>query len=75
MLLTVMYYGPDHVQMNCSWKWIAVIASGYPDYPKSGYIRTILATETRCPKSGFQYFSQMNTILEQFFGKMHIIFH
>ena len=28
------------------------LKSGYPDYPKSGFTRTILVTENRCPKSG-----------------------
>ena len=31
--------------------------TGYPDYPKSGFIRTILETGTRCPKSGYLVFS------------------
>ena len=30
----------------------AVIKSGYPDYPKSGFIRTILETEIRSLKTG-----------------------
>ena len=30
----------------------SVIASGYPDYPKSGFIRTISETEIRSPITG-----------------------
>ena len=30
----------------------SVIKSGYPDYPKSGFIRTILETEIRSLKTG-----------------------
>ena len=31
----------------------AEMKSEYPDYPKSGFIRTIWLTENRCPKSGY----------------------
>ena len=34
----------------------AELKSGYPDYPKSGFTRTIFVTENRCPKSGYPNF-------------------
>ena len=48
-------------------KWAcAVLKSGYSDYPKSGYIRTIWPTENWCPKFGYSN-SEKNTIFRAFF--------
>ena len=40
------------------------LKSGYPNYPKSGYIWTILVTEYQCPNSGYS----KSLFLECFFG-------
>ena len=32
---------------------LSELKSGYPNYPKSGYIRTILVTEYQCPNFGY----------------------
>ena len=50
---------------------ISVLKSGYPNYPKSGYIRAIWPTENRCPKFGYSN-SEKNLIFTAFF---HDLFH
>ena len=43
-----------------------VLKSGYPNYPKSGYIRAVWPTENRCPKFGYSN-SEKNPIFRAFF--------
>ena len=49
---------------NISVALLPELKSGYPDYPKSGFTRTILVTENRCPKSGYP---NSSLFLEYFF--------
>ena len=55
-----------------TWKYTSkpVLKSGYPDYPKSGYIRTIWPTENRCPKSGYP-----NTLFLEYFHHFSLHFY
>ena len=46
-----------------------MLKSGYPNYPKSGYIRTIWLTKNRCPKSGYP-----NTLFLEYFHHFSLHF-
>ena len=46
-----------------------MMKSGYPNYPKFRFIRTILVTENRCPKFGYS-----NTLFLEHFFVIFIIF-
>ena len=49
-----------------------MLKSGYPDYPKSGYIRTVWPTKIRWPKFGYSN-SEKNTIFRAFFHDFYVV--